>query len=141
MPRLPTGPYKAFGRWVIALSELYDVSLSALAQKGGIDETTLSKSVKEGAPGPSLSTVEQVWSAFEELTPDAIIRKSLPVAKDRFYNAAGFATPEQQAYAELHLLGLEHFARDEKREQEREERIQELEKEIEQLRRRRPRSS
>lgn len=142
MPRPLEGPHNLFGRWIVALCALHNITVSDLARKGGVHRNTLLGSMEEKKDGPSEKTVDQVWTALVELTEGSGLRESLPAAKEHLYNIAGYATPEQRAFSTLHLYVLEHFAQDEKQRQDLENHIQRLEENIKRLEsRRRPQSS
>lgn len=142
MPRTLQGQYNLFGQWVIALCSLHKLTVSELARKAGLGESTLHESLRERKSGPSIEIVHKVWDALVELTGDSGLRESLPASKMHLYNIAGYASPEQQEFSKMHLTVLEHFARDEKEANEREAYIKRLEEDIKRLdARRRPRSS
>ena len=136
MPRQLTGPFSLFGRWIVAMCDLYAIpSAFALAQQAGISDNTLTECMREGKPSPTRNTVEALWKAFETMGEGSPLSGSLYISKEIFYNIAGYSTPEQQEHAQVNLKVLEYFA-------SREVRIQELEKEVEELRssRHRPRT-
>jgi len=142
VPRTLTGPFNPFGRWIVAMCDLYAIpSAFALAQQAGISDNTLTESMREGKPGPTKNTVDRIWKALESLAADSPLRESLSISKEFLYNIAGFATSEQQSHAAMNLTVLEFFAKRESRIQQLEQHIQRLEREVEELRmRRRPRT-